>query len=285
MKKYLIYCVIAVAAFGCSQEKRSYGDNSESAKAVALDGNDTALVAKVIKTADMKFRVKDVQDTKEKLSAAVRADGGEIQEFNIQSDIRNTEKVAYSTDSLLELTAYRKEGYLVARIPSEHLDEFTNTIARMAVFVDNQSLKLDDQSISYLANKLKNQNKVVAAAQMDKHATKAIKAVDQALAIKDQAVDKKIENLSIDSRVKYSTITLSFYQDNTVKKLVIANDSFYELRPGFGHRLILNLQSGWMIFKEILLFLANLWMLILLAGAGYVAYRYYRKQKNADVAA
>lgn len=281
MKKYLIYCVIAVVAFGCSKEKRSYNETADVAKTVESGYGDSALVSKVIKTADMKFRVKDVQDTKEKLSAAIRSGGGEIEEFNIQSNILNSEKVAYSADSLLELTAYRKEGYVVARIPSEHLDEFTNTIARLAVFVDNQSLKLDDQGINYLSNKMKDENKAVAAKQLDQHTGKNIKAIDQALAVKDAAVDRKIENLSIDRKVRYSTITLNFYQDNTVKKMVVGNDSFYELRPGFGHRLLLNLQSGWVIFKEFILILANLWMLILVAGGGYFGYRYYRKQRKA----
>ncbi|MNY35233.1 hypothetical protein D3C86_1696260 [compost metagenome] len=150
----------------------------------------------------------------------------------------------------------------------------------MAVFVDHQSMKLDDQSISYLANKLKNQNRVEAVAQLNKHANKKSNNVETALNLKDDYIDKKIENLNIDSRVKYSDITLSFYQDNTVKKLVVGNDNLSDYRPGFFRRLGLNIQNGWVIFKEFILILSNLWMLIVLLLAGYFAFRYYRKRRK-----
>lgn len=281
MKKYLIYCIFTIAVFGCNSEKKSSLDterisDSELAKG---DVNDTALTEKIIKTADMRFRVKDVQSTKERLSAAIKAEGGKVAEFSIQSNINTSEKVGYSADSLLELTAYRVEGLIVARIPSEQLDEFTNKVAKMAVFIDNQSLKLDDQSLAYLSNKLKNKNRVEAVDQLKKNATKKSNNVETALIIKDDYIDNKLENLRIDKRVQYSDITLNFYQDNTVKKLVVGNDNLYDYRPGFFQRFGLNIQNGWTIFKEFILILTNLWMLILLVAAAYFGYRYYRKNK------
>lgn len=283
MKKYLIYCVFALALSACSQGKRADYESTERIETDKVSNGllgDTT-IQKIIKTADMRFRVKDVQETKEKLSAAIRAEGGMLQEFTISSNIQNFEKVGYKTDSLMELTSYRKDGYVVAKIPSEQLDEFTNKVARMAVFVDNQSLKMEDVGLTYLSNKLKNENKSVASKQLDQHGEKQSKAVSSALKVKDDYVDNKIENLSIDSKVKYSTITLNFYQDNTVKKLIVANDSLYDQRPGFFTRLGLNIQNGWMIFKEFVLILANLWMLILVLAAGYFGFRYYRRQKKS----
>lgn len=85
--------------------------------------------------------------------------------------------------------------------------------------------------------------------------------------------------MQIDSRVQYSNITLNFYQDNTVKKMIVANDSLYDYKPDFLRRFVLNIQNGWMIFKEFILILTNLWMLILLLLAGYFTFRYYRKRR------
>lgn len=279
MKKYLIYCIFTMAVLGCSSEKKSHSESSDET-AANLEASDTTMAEKIIKTADMRFRVKDVQETKEKLSAAIKAEGGTLTEFSIESNVEKFEKVAYSTDSLLELTAYRKVGTMVAKVPSDKLDEFTNKVTRMAIFVDNQSLKMDDQSTAYLANVLKNKNRVEAVAQLNKHANKKSNNVETALDLKDDFVDRKIANLDLDKRVRYSDITLNFYQDNTVSKLVVGNDNLYSQQPAFFHRFWLNIQNGWMIFKEFLLIMTNLWVVILLVGGGIMGYKYYKKNRK-----
>ncbi|MEJ2904744.1 DUF4349 domain-containing protein [Pedobacter panaciterrae] len=278
MKKYLIYCVFAIAMFSCNSNKDSKLENSDSASA-NLEATDSLLAEKIIKTADMRFRVKDVQNTKEKLSSAIKAEGGTIAEFTVQSNIQQTEKVKYSTDSLLELTSYRTEGFIIAKVPSDKLDEFTNKVAKFAVFIDQQSLKMDDQSIVYLSNKLKNENRVEAVEQLNKHANKKSNNVETSLSLKDDYVDKKIENLMIDSKVQYSTITLNFYQNNTVKSILVGNDDLYSYRPNFFTRLGLSFQNGWYIFKEVILVAMNLWVWILIGTAAYFGFKYYRKRK------
>jgi hypothetical protein len=281
MKKYLIYCVFAIALFSCNSNKDSKLENSDATSA-NLETTDSLLSEKIIKTADMRFRVKDVQNTKEKLSSAVKAEGGTIAEFTVQSNIQQTEKVKYSTDSLLELTSYRTEGLIIAKVPSDKLDEFTNKVAKLAVFIDQQSLKMDDQSIVYLSNKLKNENRVEAVEQLNKHANKKSNNVETSLSLKDDYVDKKIENLMIDSKVQYSTITLNFYQDNTVKSILVGNDDLYSYRPNFFTRLGLSFQNGWYIFKEFILVAMNLWVWILIGTAAYFSFKYYRKRKVAN---
>ena len=285
MKKYLIYCVFTIVAFGCNKGEHT-GSSAELLE--KIENGDTIMESQVIKTADMKFRVKDVQNTKEKISAILKAEGGAIGEVSINSNIQNTEKVKYSTDSLLELTAYRTEGLMVARVPSEKLDDFTNQVARMAVFVDHQSLKFDDQSLIYLTRELKSINRKEAVALIEKKADrkdqkkKVITSADvsKSLALKDEYVDQKMQNMAIESRVQYSDVTLNFYQDHTVKQIVVGNDNLSDYRPPFFQRVVINLQNGWLIFKELILMLVNIWSILLLIAIGYFTYRYYRKQRK-----
>jgi len=281
MKRNIIAIAIVLAFFGCQNEKKDYASTStaESTDTIAPDSSATP---KIIKTADMRFRVKDVQQTKEQLSKALKAEGGTIAEFSIESSIQEMDKVKQSTDSLREITAYRTEGYLVAKIPSDKLDDFTNKIAKMAVFVNSSSMKMDDQSISYLANQLKAQNRVEAIDKINKVATRKSANIESSLNIKDDFIDRKIENMRIDQSVKYSTISLNFYQDNTVKTLIVANDNLYDYRPGFANRLWLSLVNGWTIFKEIILAIANLWLVILVGISSFLLIRYFvRKNKLA----
>ncbi|WP_316746362.1 DUF4349 domain-containing protein [Pedobacter gandavensis] len=280
MKKYLVYCSVALLFVACNQGNKAHREDTSDAVSSLAVIPDSTMADKIIKTADMRFRVKNVQQTKVKLGELIKAEGGTLAEFSIHSDVYQSEKVRYSTDSLLELTSYRTEGSIVAKVPADKLDDFTNKVAGMAVFVDQQSMKFDDQSIAYLSNQLKNQNRVEAVNQLNKHANKKSNNVETALELKDGYVDQKIENMRINERVKYSDITLSFYQDNTVKKLVVGNDNLSDYRPSFFRRLGLNIQNGWVIFMEFLLILANLWMLILIAVAGFLAFKAYRKSKK-----
>lgn len=281
MNKYLVCIAIIGLMFGCNSERK----NSLSTESVAtLDStavaSDTAATAKIIKTADMRFRVKDVQQTKEQLSTAIKGAGGAVAEFSIQSQIQESDKVKYSSDSLKEITSYRKEGLMVAKVPSEKLDDFTNTVAKMAVFVDQQSMKMDDQSIAYLANRLKAQNRQKVIKQLDQ--SKKRSDAETSFYISDDYIDKRIENISIDNRVKFSTITLSFYQDNTVSTWIVGNDNLYSYRPGFFQRLGLNIADGWTFFKEFLLGLAKLWALIVFGLLIFFGIRaYLRRTKKA----
>lgn len=281
MKRNIIAIAIVLTIFGCQKSNEKYASADTAVlEPLSKESADSTAAEKIIKTADMRFRVKDVQNTKEKLSKTIKAEGGTVAEFSIESTIQETDKVKQSTDSLKEITSYRTQGYLVAKVPSEKLDEFTNTIARMAVFVDHQSMKMDDQSIAYLANKLKAQNRVDAIEKINKVASKKSANVESSLYIKDDYVDRKIENMQIDSRVKFSTITLNFYQDNTVKTMIVANDNLYDYRPAFVNRLWLGIVNGWTIFKEIIIAISNLWMLILVGFAIFFTIKYFIRRNK-----
>jgi len=282
MKRHFAIIVMAAITFAaCNSDYKSEGTDYASTEAIAADTiPNSQLIEKMTKTADMRFRVKDVQRTKEDLSSTIKKQGGLVMEFSINSSIQNEQKVKFSADSLKEITSYRKEGYLVARVPSEKLDDLTNQIAGIAVFVDNQSLKMEDKSLAYLSNKLKVENRQEAVAQINKIGTKKGSNVESSLYIKDDYVDRKIENIVIDNKVKYSTITLSFYQDNTIKTMIVANDNIYDYKPGFFRRLGLNLVDGWMYFKEFILFLSRLWLFFVIGLAAYFVIRYYMKKQN-----
>ncbi len=281
--KFTIIAFIAILFASCNADHKSergdYAATTELTDSAASD----AIEEKMIKTADMRFRVKDVQRTKEDLSKILKLDGGLVMEVAINSSIQNTEKVKFSADSLKEITSYRKDGYIVAKIPSNKLDEFTNKVANAAVFVDNQSLKMEDRTLSYLANQLKSENAKEAVKQIKKASVKKGGNVESSLYIKDNDVDRKIENISIDNQVRFSTITLSFYQDNTIKTIIVANDNLYDYKPGFFRRLGLNLMDGLNYFKEFFLFLANFWMFFALGVAAYFGISYYVKTKKAKV--
>lgn len=301
MKRNIIAFAIAITLFSCNQapsakmDKEISSTETSSGNEDELKSNsendivtgktvDAPVVApKIIKTADIKFRVQNAWKTKTQINNELRVCGGTLVESSIQSNIVQKEYSKYSTDSLLEISAYNTVGAVTVKVPSENLDKFVDAVIGYADFVDYQSIKFDDQSINYLINKMKTQNRVAASNAMEKIVTKKKEEqVEKVLSMRDNVADQKAANLSVDNQVKFSTITLNFYQENTIKKLIIANNNLTDYRPAFFKRLGINLLNGWGAFTEIILVLANIWILLLLiVGAGF-GINYYKKKHNSS---
>lgn len=79
MKRNIIAIAIILALFGCNAEKKDYaGADVVSNGELNRESSDSTAVEKIVKTADMRFRVKDVQKTKEQLSKTIKAEGGTV---------------------------------------------------------------------------------------------------------------------------------------------------------------------------------------------------------------
>lgn len=291
MKRNIIAFAIAIALFGCNSspsakmDKEISSERQNESDIVTDKTADTASIAsKIIKTADIKFRVQNAWKTKTQISNELRVCGGTLVESYIQSNVAQKEYSKYSADSLLEISAYNTIGAVTVKVPSENLDKFVDAVISYADFVDHQSIKFDDQSINYLVNKMKAQNRTAASNAMEKIVTKKKEEqVEKTLSLRDNVVDQKAANLSVDNQVKFSTITLNFYQENTIKKAIIANNNLTDYRPDFFKRLGLNLLNGWRAFTEIILVLANIWILLLVvAGVGFGINYYKKKHNSAD---
>jgi hypothetical protein len=281
MKRNIIAFAMAIACLGCNSEKSGESADKQAQDLVAVDADSTT-AAKIIKTADLRFRVKDAWKTKREISARIKQYGGTLVEATVENHIQQQDKIKFSADSLSEITLYSTEGRIVAKIPAENLDQFTDEVVIHADFVDQQSLLFDDQRIDYLVNQAKARNRSEAATGISKSEVKRKGDIEKSLALKDDLVNKQASNMLIDSKVKASTVTLSFYQGNTVKKIMIANDNLSDYRPGFFKRLSLSLTNGWYVLTELLLVIANIWTLIVLALAVYFGILYYKKTRTAS---
>src|SRR6185436_17304855 len=86
----------------------------------------------------------------------------------------------------------------------------------------------------------------------------------------EQGDDAKLANLVMQEKVELSTITLQIYQRETVKRELIAgNRSIDAYRPPFGNRMVEALNYGWQVMQSILVFLAQIWWLILFVILSY----------------
>ena len=96
------------------------------------------------------------------------------------------------------------------------------------------------------------------------------------LSKQEQADNAKISNLSLTDQIKFSTINLSIYQRQTIKRELISNDKNIDAyEPGFGTKLLDALKYGWDILETFIVFLTKLWGLFLFAIVVYFIYKKY----------
>lgn len=285
--------LLLLAAYACSKS----GQNEESASpdAKMLATTNAASTAndrgrQFIRTADMKFKVKDVAQSTYAIENTVGKFGGFVTHTNLQSVVSEKKETQVSPDSTLQTTKFTVENNLTFRVPNHRLDTVVKSIAKQVDYLDFRVIKAEDASLQLLANNM-------AQSRNEAHRNRMQNAIDKQprklndiansesdlLNKQENADNTKLENLSLTDKVAYSTVTLALYQNEKVKQELVANEkSVNAYRPHIGLQIWDSLKTGWFILEGLLAFVAQLWSLILLALIGVFFFRKYtRKAKPA----
>ncbi|UUF16729.1 MULTISPECIES: DUF4349 domain-containing protein [Flavobacterium] len=241
---------------------------------------------KFIRTADIKFKVKNVVKSTYAIDNAVQKFGGFVTYTNLQSNIHDQIKTKISQDSTLETTKYSVENNITIRVPNTKLDTIIKTIAKQIDFLDYRIIKADDVSIKLLANQLSQKRGVVNEKRVEKAIDSKGKKINDVIDAENALANQKeendnriIENLSMQDQINFSTITLQLYQNETIKQEIMAGEKdSAAYKPNLGIQIIDALKSGWYILQAILVFFVNLWPIILLIISGFFLYKKYYKK-------
>lgn len=241
---------------------------------------------KFIRTADIKFKVKNVAKSTYAIENTVQKFGGFVTYTNLQSNIQEQIKTKISQDSTLETTKYTVENNVTIRVPNTQLDTVIKTIAKQIDFLDSRVIKADDVSLKLLSNQLAQKRNVVTEKRVAKAIdTKGKKMTDimqaeNALATQKEAKDNTIiDQLSMEDQINFSTITLQLYQKETTKQEITASDKDSNAyKPNLGIQIIDSLKNGWYILESIFVFILNLWPFILMGFGGFFLYKKYVKK-------
>lgn len=243
---------------------------------------------KFVRTADAKFKVKNVAQSTYAIENATNRFGGFVTYTNLQSNISEQFDTRVSQDSTLETTRYKVENNMTIRVPNTQLDTVIKTIAKQVDFLDYRVIKADDVSLQLLGNELA-QNRIKTH---EKRLEKAIdtkgKKLNEINASEDHlntqretSDTRKLDNLALNDKVNFSTITLYIYQPETTRLEMVVNQADTSAyRPHIGIQVLDGLKTGWYILEAIIGFIVQLWSLILLAVVAYVIYKKYLKKNT-----
>lgn len=289
--KIILGLGLSILLFGCSQsrneqmESKAMADSTSNAfissSAAVENGKDTT--RRFIRTADLKFKVKSVIKSTYDIENITNRQGGFVTYTNLTSNINNVTTTAVSADSSLETTYYTVTNSITLRVPNTKLDTTLKEISNNIDYLDFRIIKAEDVALQILSNNLtqkrsaKNEERLTNAIDnRGKKLNETTVAEEILLSKQEQADNAKISNLSLTDQIKFSTINLSIYQRQTIKRELISNDKNIDAyEPGFGTKLFDALKYGWDILETFIVFLTKLWALLLFTILAYFIYKRY----------
>ena len=286
--------LVVAFAFSCKKSMET-----KESSALTEEGTDTTATAsssaavepqhsdrKFIRTADIKFRVKDVAKSTYAIENTVTKFGGFVTNTDLRSNISEKDETQVSPDSTLETTKYNVDNSMTIRVPNTQLDTVVKSIAKQIDYLDFRVIKADDATLKMLANDMAQDRNAAHKKRMETTIDKAPRKLKDIPSSENDLLDKqeeadnsKIENLSMNDQVKFSTITLALYQREAVTQTLVANEkSINAYRPHIGLQVWDSLKTGWFILEGIIAFVAKLWSLILIAIVAVFLFRRYGKK-------
>ena len=241
---------------------------------------------KFVRTADVKFKVKNVAKSTYAIEDATTKFGGFVTYTNLQSNIHSEDRTKVSQDSTLVTTKYKVDNNITIRVPNTKMDTVIKTIAKQIHFLDYRIIKADDVSLQMLSNELaqkrSNSSEKRLANAIDSKGKKLNQIVDAEATLdvkKEQNDASKLQNLSLQDQVNFSTLTLNIYQDESIKQEMIANEkSINAYRPNIGLQIWDSIKTGWFILEHIVSFVVVLWPFVLIGFLGFLVYKKFLKK-------
>ena len=264
-----------------SKQKENTPVSSGAAVAKANDS--------IIRTVDLKFKVKHVFQATTAIEDIATHFGGFVTTSSLNSTIDQVYITEVSADSSLETTQYTVTNNLVLRVPNASLDTTLKSMAYLIDYLDYRNIKAEDSRLQILQNQLLRNRIQLHTKRVEnnidtkgKKLSETTDAEDKLLNKQEQADNALLESLTLKDKSNFSTITLTIYQRQGIKRELIANNKNIEpYKPSFFKRFVESLHNGWTVMEEILLFFISIWGFILAALVAYLIYRkHFRKTKS-----
>jgi len=294
MRTVKIFTILAliVSFWGCSRNESSetYDSQSEADSTSAISSSSAAVETgkdsnrRFIRTAKLKFKVKSVIQSTYNIEGIANLMGGFVTYTNITSDVNSVQTTRLSADSSLETTKYTVTNTLTIRVPNTKLDTTLKLISKNIDFLDYRLIEANDVSIDILSNQLtqkrgaQNEDRLTAAIDSKgKKLTETTSAEELLLRKKEQSDNAYINNLTLNDKIKFSTITISIYQRPSIRRELIENEKNIDAyEPGFGSKMLESIKSGWSIFEDFAVFLTKLWGFAVFAIVIFIIYKKYK---------
>ena len=268
----------------CSSNQRSYEPavemdvDSAVAAAPAEDlklNTNTPEGRKFIRTADVRFKVKNVVSATEQIEDMATSYGGFITYSDLENSQENIESTKISRDSILVTRQVVVQNSMVLRVPNERLDSLVRQFNKLITYLDYRIIKMDDVTLQFVANRMRSQRLNTYTKRQAGHIDNRGKKLGESSNAEDRMLDRQLQSdevsvhtMSLADQVNYCTINLTIYQEAIVIKSIKPNFQYVAAsKPNILSRIGDALIQGWWILEEIIVFLVKIWGVLLVMGA------------------
>jgi hypothetical protein len=290
--------VVLGLVFACKQSPKSSENAAFEEKITVSDtagsfASSAAVVdlnskRKFVRTADIKFKVKNVTQSTYAIEDATSKFGGFVTSTNLESNIYDENTTKISVDSTLVITKYKVENNITIRVPNAKLDTVLKIISKQVHFLNYRRIKADDVSLQIVSNELAQKRSTVSEKRLENAINakgkklKEIGSAEENLYFKKEQNDLiKIQNLSLNDQIDLSTVTFNIYQDESIMQEMIANEkSSNFFRPNVGLQILDSLKTGWLMLENIVLTVVKLWPILFLGLLGYFSFKKLKRKQS-----
>lgn len=273
----LLVLLAVLCLFGACKGSGNYepinNKDMSTADTVAADSTGSRLV----KTAEMNIKVKDVPTASEGIVNLTTKFHGMVMHHQMQSDEVRSQDMLLSSDSLVRVSVIHTTAGITVKIPSDSLEQFMNRAGKLGLHVSVRRMDIEDKTLDYLSSQLKLNSRTQLVSQQKAGKIK-IKNPAAVLMLKDDMIDEKINNKRIDEATRNSVVDMSLHQSDTIIKEHIANDDPGAYQISFFKRLLFALTNGWSLFAVFIIGIANLWLFILAGCGAWLLIKLYKRR-------
>lgn len=241
---------------------------------------------KFVRTADIRFKVRNVAQSTTKVEDAVSQAGGFVVNTQLKSSVSETRDVKKSQDSIVRTTVYTVHNDMVIRVPNYNLDATLKNISKEVGYLDYRIIKAEDVKLQLKATELerarlaKFNKRVETAVNVKGKKLVDINETENNLLAKQETSDAALlKKLELEDKIAYSTVALQLYQDEAVKSVTLANLDSGIYRTRFATQAWDSLKSGWYILEGILVVVLNLWPFVLIGGVLFIVWKKHNRRK------
>jgi hypothetical protein len=238
-----------------------------------------------IRTADLKFKVKNVVEATYSIERVIAKYDGFVTYTNLHSDVIDVNESPIGNDSTIETTKFTIVNSMIIRVPNYHLDTALKSMTNLVEFLDYRVIKADDVALQLLSNSLSHERNKNSVTRLNRALTQQqgklsdINTMEEKMFERDAASDAAhLQQLELKDKIAYSTVHLELYQHPSVKHEVLLNDKnrgVYE--PSMALKLWHSIYFGWTILEAVFLFVLKLWPLALFASIAYLLIKKFGK--------
>jgi hypothetical protein len=235
-----------------------------------------------VKTAILKFRVKNVMQSSLRIEDIVLKNKGYVTFSEVKTESEHRTSYKISNDSLLETISYVLGNKMELRVPNYLLDTTLREISRYSEYMDIRKITAEDVGFDLFANHLAETRNRKSEARLrntsNKRSQELVEIEQTALNSEEAADNAKIELMKIKDRIKYSTIQVEIYQSPTFSQHKIANVDAAQ-HVSFWIKIKDALGDSWTFFKYFILTIIQvLPFILLIIGGVWLKRRYWRKR-------